>query len=254
MKKIYRLFLGALLGGFAFNALAENVKIDPSLEYQFKFNIQAANAEWVYAKAYKTGADNDFLYVGNGAGNDPAAVTNDGETHEISGPLGIPEGSLTEIDRILFDFSWNGNDAEIVISDLQIIDPEGKNLLANATFTTGEPFYAPNWAQTDNFTFAVDGSSIKVALPTYTTDRWQAQFPVSVSVTSSAIDESAVTADIYTSGQTIFVNVPDIASINVYDIAGNNIWSDKTANAQISVSKGIYIVTVDGQATKVSVR
>ncbi len=63
------------------------------------------------------------------------------------------------------------------------------NLWKQANPSFNMIYYAPGWAQIDNFPYEFDANSIKVTLPSATTDQWQAQFSL-----HTALDNNIVPA------------------------------------------------------------
>ena len=54
---------------------------------------------------------------------------------------------------------------------------------------TPSVYYAPGWAQTNDYTFEVGDNSAKYVLPTATTEQWQAQFSINTDITTAAANE-----------------------------------------------------------------
>lgn len=63
---------------------------------------------------------------------------------------------------------------------------DATNLWKDANPTKGEVYFAPGWAPNDNYTWELSAEEMTVTLKDATTDRWQAQFPVVTTLSTSA--------------------------------------------------------------------
>ncbi len=76
-------------------------------------------------------------------------------------------------------------DPTVVPDPTWVAENSADNLWHEATFTN-EFYYAPGWAQIADPDFTIDGAKYTVALPTATTDQWQAQVKFLTTMATSA--------------------------------------------------------------------
>ena len=158
--------------------------------YFLSYDIQTnKDLPLVYIKIHPQGNDGDFIEI-------PVQKVSAG-THTISG---ISVSTTSAFDEILFDFGGSPADVDITISkltlcaDYSLTEPtvpttftcNGDNLLSSVKFQVGGNYYAPNWANSSNYTETFDNGVLTLNLGDATTADWQAQFPITC--TSQTID------------------------------------------------------------------
>lgn len=114
--------------------------------------------------------------------------------------------------KIAFDFGGCPDGTEVEISDICFIDhsknsivppsdepgPEepgiawvdvnsADNLWTQANPVSGTIYYAPGWAQIDNFKYTISDNLYHVVLPSATSDQWQAQWHLETSLTNAIL-------------------------------------------------------------------
>ena len=177
MKKVLLLFSAILFAvGTAFAAA---VPVTPTSQYNLKFKVQTTGDVTIYAKAFTEGLNNDFIEVNQAV----TAAETEAAPIVLESGLVVPTGNLTGITQVLFDYRYVPAGTTITVSELQILDAEGNDILADAELSAGTPYYAtgPSWTVTDNYTFTVENGVSTVYLGDYTEQDWQAQFPINVS-------------------------------------------------------------------------
>lgn len=177
MKKVLLLFSAVLFAvGTAFAAA---VPVTPTSQYNLKFKVQTTGDVTIYAKAFTEGLNNDFIEVNQAV----TAAETEAAPIVLESGLVVPTGNLTGITQVLFDYRYVPAGTTITVSELQILDAEGNDILADAELSAGTPYYAtgPSWTVTDNYTFTVENGVSTVYLGDYTEQDWQAQFPINVS-------------------------------------------------------------------------
>lgn len=177
MKKVLLLFSAILFAvGTAFAAA---VPVTPTSQYNLKFKVQTTGDVTIYAKAFTEGLNNDFIEVKQAV----TAAETEAAPIVLESGLVVPTGNLTGITQVLFDYRYVPAETTITVSELQILDAEGNDILADAELSAGTPYYAtgPSWTVTDNYTFTVENGVSTVYLGDYTEQDWQAQFPINVS-------------------------------------------------------------------------
>ncbi len=126
------------------------------------------------------------------------------------------EGIDMEKVNLVFDFGGNPENTEVTVSSI-ILQKHGAGAVnwdANSDCNTWKVatynntfFYAPGWAQIDNPVIEVNGNSYKFALPTATTDQWQAQVHFHSTLNSNAANsydfQCILTANQNLSGVTV---------------------------------------------------
>ena len=161
------------------SAFAAAVLVTPTSQYNLKFKVQTTGDVTIYAKAFTEGLNNDFIEVNQAV----TAAETEAAPIVLESGLVVPTGNLTGITQVLFDYRYVPAGTTITVSELQILDAEGNDILADAELSAGTPYYAtgPSWTVTDNYTFTVENGVSTVYLGDYTEQDWQAQFPINVS-------------------------------------------------------------------------
>lgn len=177
MKKVLLLFSAILFA--VGSAFAAAVPVTPTSQYNLKFKVQTTGDVTIYAKAFTEGLNNDFIEVNQAV----TAAETEAAPIVLESGLVVPTGNLTGITQVLFDYRYVPAGTTITVSELQILDAEGNDILADAELSAGTPYYAtgPSWTVTDNYTFTVENGVSTVYLGDYTEQDWQAQFPINVS-------------------------------------------------------------------------
>ena len=177
MKKVLLLFSAMLFA--VGSAFAAAVPVTPTSQYNLKFKVQTTGDVTIYAKAFTEGLNNDFIEVNQAV----TAAETEAAPIVLESGLVVPTGNLTGITQVLFDYRYVPAGTTITVSELQILDAEGNDILADAELSAGTPYYAtgPSWTVTDNYTFTVENGVSTVYLGDYTEQDWQAQFPINVS-------------------------------------------------------------------------
>lgn len=177
MKKVLLLFSAILFA--VGSAFAAAVPVTPTSQYNLKFKVQTTGDVTIYAKAFTEGLNNDFIEVKQAV----TAAETEAAPIVLESGLVVPTGNLTGITQVLFDYRYVPAGTTITVSELQILDAEGNDILADAELSAGTPYYAtgPSWTVTDNYTFTVENGVSTVYLGDYTEQDWQAQFPINVS-------------------------------------------------------------------------
>lgn len=177
MKKVLLLFSAILFA--VGSAFAAAVLVTPTSQYNLKFKVQTTGDVTIYAKAFTEGLNNDFIEVNQAV----TAAETEAAPIVLESGLVVPTGNLTGITQVLFDYRYVPAGTTITVSELQILDAEGNDILADAELSAGTPYYAtgPSWTVTDNYTFTVENGVSTVYLGDYTEQDWQAQFPINVS-------------------------------------------------------------------------
>lgn len=177
MKKVLLLFSAILFA--VGSAFAAAVPVTPTSQYNLKFKVQTTGDVTIYAKAFTEGLNNDFIEVNQAV----TAAETEAAPIVLESGLVVPTGNLTGITQVLFDYRYVPAGTTITVSELQILDAEDNDILADAELSAGTPYYAtgPSWTVTDNYTFTVENGVSTVYLGDYTEQDWQAQFPINVS-------------------------------------------------------------------------
>lgn len=241
MKKIYLLFVASI--AMIASAFAADLQIDATKQYQLKFTMEASAAGNIYAKAMAVGDDNNFIDIGGGTtAADPVLFAAGMQTY--TAPLNNPIGSPTAFNVILFDFAWT-QAGTFKIYDVEILDAEGNNLLAEATFSQGSCYYAPGWAVSDDYEWAITETGMDVTLGATTNERWQAQFNLGFSVPDPASAVAETDAfEISASNGTVCCD----GDFRIYDLAGVEV------TGQNGSLNGNYIVVANGESVVVNVK
>lgn len=241
MKKVYLLFVASI--AMIASAFAADLQIDATKQYQLKFTMEAGAAGNIYAKVMAVGDDDNFIDIGGGTtAANPVPFTAGTQTY--TSPLNNPIGSPTAFNTILFDFAWT-QAGTFKIYDVEILDAEGNNLLAEATFSQGTCYYAPNWVTSEDYEWAITETGMDVTLGATTNERWQAQFNLGFSVPdpATAVDETAAPVISAVNG-----TVCCDGDFRIYDLAGVEV------TGQNGSLNGNYIVVANGESIVVNVK
>lgn len=249
MKKITKSFI-LLMASMLFlssSAYAGGIVIDPAQSYTLSYTISTTtDLPRVYFKLFKTGEDNNFIEV-------PALAVNAGmgiiETNTM-----IPIGNLTEITRLLFDFGGNPANSEIAITNVELYKTgESENLFTNIVPGERIEYFAPNWAQSANYTYVLDNGA-ELVLGDATYEAWQAQFGFEFQIATSVDETENSNVQVYSNDGSIVVNADAEQLISIYDVAGKLVVSETASSFNYSVNAGIYIVKVGDKTTKITVK
>lgn len=59
---------------------------------------------------------------------------------------------------------------------------------------------------------------------------------------------------VYASDDEIVVNAPAESDVRIFNAGGAQLYAGRVADVRVAVAKGLYVVTVDGRSTKITVR
>ncbi|NCC99203.1 MAG: T9SS type A sorting domain-containing protein [Bacteroidia bacterium] len=249
MKKITKSFM-LLLASMLFlssSVYAGGLVIDPTQSYTLSYTISnTTDLPRVYFKLFKTGQNENYLEV-------PAEAIPTGADVVKTNTM-LPQGDLTEITTILFDFGGNPANSEIAITNVALFkEGETENLLNNIHPVETTVFFAPDWTASTNYTYVVNqGAQITLGDATY--QPWQAQFGVNFEILTSVEETENSNVEIYSNDGSIFVNADAEQLISIYDVAGKLVVSETASSFSYSVNAGIYIVKVGDKTTKLNVK
>ncbi len=116
-------------------------------------------------------ASNEFFYY----------IVDEANDYEQVFFVNNPVLPLTE--EIDYNFSIYAIDFSGNISEPKTIEVKGdkfecNNLLADKVLTAGEPYFAPGWNESDDYTYNITDNNLHISLLLATNAEWQSQFPV----------------------------------------------------------------------------
>lgn len=145
--------------------------------YNFSFDIVSNNEFTALVKFTQNGDDNNYSVLAE-------LPLKANETLHFSKTFS--DANIDPV-KVFFDFGFNPANTNITVSNISLVEtekivitePEGPNLWENVELTLGEPYYAPDWNPSTNYTAEITSAgNVSIELNDATFATWQAQFPV----------------------------------------------------------------------------
>lgn len=159
--------------------------------YFLSFDIETSVAlPRVYMKVHKDKADDNYI--------DIPFVSIVAGKQTVSGIFNNTGGTtITEFNKILFDFGGNPANVDIVISNITICDGysgesvtyncNGENKFSAENFSIEPPYFAPGWNNSSNYTETWGNGILTLQLNDATFEAWQAQFAVTTTSAATVV-------------------------------------------------------------------